>query len=79
VISISAAATAILYLIVAGIVFWLLWWLIDYCTVPEPFNKVLHVIVAVLAVGVIIGILVQVVGGVQVFRAAALTVPFPYG
>jgi predicted PurR-regulated permease PerM len=67
-ISLSAAATVILTLIVAGLVFWLLWWLVDYCGLPEPFNKIAHVILAVLAVAVLIGILLSIVGGQPVFR-----------
>lgn len=54
-ISISAAVHVILLIIVAGLVFWLLWWLIGYVGLPEPFNKVARVILAVLAVFVLIG------------------------
>jgi hypothetical protein len=67
-ISISAAVTVVLYLIIAGLIFGLLWWLIGYCGVPEPFNKVARVILAVLAVFVCIGILLSLVGGQPVFR-----------
>ena len=67
-ISISAAVTVVLYLIVAGLIFWLLWWLIGYCGIPEPFNKVARVILAILAVFVLIGILLSLVGGQPLFR-----------
>ncbi len=67
-ISISGAAMVIVYLVVAGLVFWLLFWLVGYVGLPEPFNKIAHVILAILAVMVIIGILVQLLGGQQVFR-----------
>ena len=67
-ISIGAAATVIVYLIVAGLVFWLLWWLVGYVGIPEPFNKIANVILAILAVMVIIGILVSLVGGQPLFR-----------
>jgi hypothetical protein len=67
-ISISAAVTVVLYLIIAGLIFGLLWWLIGYCGVPEPFNKVARVILAVLAVFVCIGILLSLVSGQPVFR-----------
>lgn len=65
-ISITTAAMTILYLIIAGVIFWLLWWLVDYCGLPQPFNKVAHVILAVLAVFVVIGILLSLAGH-QVF------------
>jgi uncharacterized membrane protein len=66
--SISAAVSVVITLIVAGLIFWLLWWLIGYCGIPEPFNKVARVILAILAVLVVIGILLQFVGGQQVLR-----------
>lgn len=67
-ISISAAVSIILYLIIAGLIFWLLWWLIGYCGLPEPFNKVARVILAVLAVFVCIGILLSLGSGTPIFR-----------
>ncbi len=67
-ISISTAVMVIVYLIVAGVIFWLLWWLVDYCSIPEPFNKIAHVVLAVLAVMVIIGILLSLTTGQQIFR-----------
>lgn len=67
-ISISGAVTIILYLIIAGIVFWLLWWLVNYVAPPEPFRKIANVILAILAVLVVIGILLSLVGGQPLFR-----------
>ncbi len=40
----------VIYLIVIGGVCWLLWWLINYVGLPEPFNKIAKVIIAVIAV-----------------------------
>ena len=67
-ISISAAVTVVMYLIIAGIIFGLLWWLIVFCQIPEPFNKVARVILAILAVFVVIGILLSLVNGTPMFR-----------
>jgi uncharacterized membrane protein len=67
-ISLSAATYVILYLIVAGLIFWLLHWLIGYVGIPEPFNKIAHIILAVVAVVVCIGILLSLVGGQALFR-----------
>ena len=67
-ISLSAAVTVVVYLIVTGLVFWLLWWLINYCAPPEPFRKIANVVLAILAVLVIIGILLSMVGGQPIFR-----------
>lgn len=67
-ISLTALVSLVIYLVVAGLIFWLLWWLIGYCGIPEPFNKVARVILAVLAVLVCIGLLLSLVGGTPVFR-----------
>ena len=68
-ISLSAAVTVILYLIIAGVIFWLLHWAIGYVGIPEPFNKVARVILVILAIFVVIGILLTMVGGQPIFRA----------
>jgi hypothetical protein len=67
-ISLSAAVTVVITLIVAGLIFGLLWWLVSYCGLPAPFDKFARVALAILAVLVIIGILLQMVGGTPVFR-----------
>lgn len=68
-ISLEAAVMFFVYLIVAGLIFWLLWWLVDYVGIPEPFHKVAKVILAVLAVLVLIGLLLGIVTGKPLFRA----------
>ncbi len=67
-ISLTSAVTVIVYLVVAGLVFWLLWWLVNYIAPPEPFRKVANVILAILAVLVVIGILLSLVGGQPIFK-----------
>jgi hypothetical protein len=66
--SLTAVVTILVYLIIAGLVFWLLWWLVGYVALPEPFNKVARVVLAIAAVLVIIGILLSLVSGVPLFR-----------
>ena len=67
-ISIGAAVSVVLYLIVAGLIFWLLIWLLDYVAIPDPFNKIARVCLAILAVFVVIGILLSLIGGQPIFR-----------
>ena len=54
--------SAIIWVIVLGIVFWLLWWLVNYVGLPEPFAKVARVILAVAAVIVLINCLLTLAG-----------------
>lgn len=61
-ISLSAVVSVLLYVIIAGVIFGLLWWLVGYVGLPEPFNKVARVVLAVAAVFVLIGILLSLAG-----------------
>jgi hypothetical protein len=67
-ISLQAAVAAVVYLIVAGLIFWLLWFLVQYVAPPEPFRKVAGVVLVVFAVLAAIGILLSLVGGGPLFR-----------
>ncbi len=60
--SIETVVQTIIYLIVCGAIFWLLFWLLDYCALPEPFNKFARVFLAVAAVIVLIGLLLSLAG-----------------
>ena len=53
--------TILINLIVVGLVCYLLWWLIGFIGLPEPFDKVARVIIALIAV---IYLLALVTGGV---------------
>ena len=44
-------------LVIVGLIFWLIWWFIGYVGLPEPFNKVVTVLVALAALVYLIGIL----------------------
>jgi Trk-type K+ transport system membrane component len=71
-ISITAAVTVILYLIVGGLIFGLLYYAIYYCEKEFPgggiFWKFARIVLVLLAVFVIIGILLSMFGGQQLFR-----------
>lgn len=53
---------AVIWIIIAGVIFWLVNWLIGYVGLPEPFAKVARVILAVLAVLMLINALLMIVG-----------------
>lgn len=67
-ISLSAAITLVVYVILLGLIAGLLWWLIGYCGLPQPFDKVARVILAVACVLVLCGLLLSLVSGQPVFR-----------
>ena len=49
-------------ILIIGCVCWLLWWLVGYIAPPEPFNKILRVVIAVVAVLFLINVLLGLNG-----------------
>jgi hypothetical protein len=65
---ITALITFVVYLIVIGIIVWLLLFLIDAIPLPEPFHRVARVLIIVVSVLIVILLLLQFIG---------TDVPFP--
>ena len=61
-ITLSSLVQTILFIIIAGLVFSLLFWLISYIGLPEPFAKLARVVLAVAAVFICIAILMGLAG-----------------
>jgi preprotein translocase subunit Sss1 len=66
-ISLSGLVGLVIYLMVAGLIAWLLLFLVDYINPPEPFKKVAKVAIVVIGVMVVIGVLLQLIGNQPVF------------
>lgn len=49
-------------LLIVGAITWLLWWLVGFIGLPEPFNKVARGIIAVVAVFFLINLLLGLAG-----------------
>lgn len=58
----SGLLSILVQLIVAGLIFWLLLWLLSFVGLPEPFMKVAKVILAVVAVIFVINLLLSLSG-----------------
>lgn len=61
-ISSDSLVHAVIWLIIGGLIFWLLNWLVTYVGIPEPFNKVAKVIIAIVAVIFVINALLSIAG-----------------
>lgn len=61
-VSAEALISLLLWIVIAGLIFWLLWWLVGYVGLPEPFNKVARVVLAVAAVLFLISLLLGLAG-----------------
>jgi hypothetical protein len=60
--SLASLVTLIIYIIIGGLVFWLLWWLVNYINPPEPFKKIATVVLAIAGVLFLIGCLLNFIG-----------------
>ena len=49
-------------LVVAGLIFWLVLWFVNYVGVPEPFNKVIKVVMGLLVLIFLINVLMSLGG-----------------
>ncbi len=58
----STLVSLLVTLVVAGLIFWLLWWFLSICGLPEPFNKIARIIVALVAVVFLINLLLGLGG-----------------
>ena len=52
----------VVYLVVVGLIFWCIWWFLGYVGVLEPFNKVLRVILGLIALLIVVNLLLGLVG-----------------
>lgn len=59
---VSALVSLVVWIIVIGAIFGLLWWLVGFAGIPEPFNKFARVAIAVVAVLLLINLLLGLVG-----------------
>lgn len=61
-ISIDQVVQVVVYLVVVGAIFGLLYWVIDFAGIPEPFNKSGKVFLAVCGVLLLIGLILSLIG-----------------
>jgi len=59
---IASLITLVVYILVVGLIFWLLSYLLDVVALPEPFNRVVKVVLLVVGVLVVIALLLQFAG-----------------
>ena len=49
-------------LVILGLVFYLVWWFIGYVGVPEPFNKVIRVVLGLIVLIVLLNLILGLGG-----------------
>jgi len=66
--SIAGLLSLVVWIAIIGGIFWLLFWFVGYIGLPEPFNKVARVVIALVAVVILINFLLGVGGGTPFIR-----------
>ena len=64
----AALLSLLVTLVVGGLILWLCWWFLGYIGLPEPVNKVAHVIIGLVALIWMINLLLGLSGGTPLFR-----------
>jgi VIT1/CCC1 family predicted Fe2+/Mn2+ transporter len=54
--------SAVVWLVVAGLVLYVLWWGLSQLGLPEPFNKILRVVLVLITVVILINFLLGLTG-----------------
>ena len=57
--TINSLLPLVVQIVIAGLIVMLLWWFIGYIGLPEPFNKVARVLVALVVVIYLINLLLS--------------------
>lgn len=58
-ITVSALLNGLIWLVVVALIFWLVWWFISWVGIPEPFNKVIRVVLGLIAIILLINFLLS--------------------
>lgn len=61
-VALSGLVGLLIHLLVAALIFWLIWWALNYIGPPEPFRKVITVILVIVAVIYLINVLLGLSG-----------------
>lgn len=63
----SALLSLLVTLVIVGLIFWLIFWFIEYVGLPEPFSKVIKVILGLVVLIYLINVLLGL-NGTRLFR-----------
>ena len=66
--SVGGLVPLLIEIVILGLIVWLLWWFIGYVGLPEPFNKVARVIIALVCMIYLINLLLGLSGNAFIVR-----------
>lgn len=60
--SVGGLLNALIYLVIVGLILWVVWWAIGAIGIPDPIGKVIRVLFILIAAIIVINILLGLVG-----------------
>lgn len=69
---IAALINLIIYLIVIGLLYWVIIYVLDNIPIPEPLNRIIRVVLIVVIALIAIMLLLSLLGGVDGFHVPKL-------
>jgi len=70
---IGALINLIIWLLIVGILLALVYYVLDAIPIPQPFNRIIRVVLVVVAVLVVVLLLLQLIGGGGALQFPRLT------
>ena len=61
-ITVDSVLSIIVYLVIVGLILWVISWFVAYVGVPEPFNRVIRVVLGLVALIIVIDVLLSFIG-----------------
>lgn len=59
---VSGLLRAVIYLVIMGTIFWAIWYFVTWVGVPEPFLKVIKVLLGLAALVFVVNLLLSLIG-----------------
>ena len=60
--SVGGLLPLLINLVIIGLIFYVVWWFLGYIALPEPFNKVCRVLIALIALILLVNALLGLTG-----------------
>jgi hypothetical protein len=60
--SLSGLLEFVVYIVVISLIFYAVWWFIGYVGIPEPFNKIVRVVIGLVALIIVVNMLLGLAG-----------------
>ncbi len=61
-ISVGGLLNFVIYLVIIGLIFWAIWWFVSWVGVPEPFLKIIRVVLGLFALVIVVNLLLGLAG-----------------